>query len=211
MKINDALTKHLPTKLAEAFKSARPDPADFLAGVNFQYENKTWNIRVFLNEEKGLFVRTHSLTDIFADYYLGANPKKDSAEAEGVYKKKYKHFEPNSSGDGTWPLHKKSAHFPFKPYHILTKGTFISVAGTETPKSISRAVNYAKDFFESCPELIPEVAPDLPPVTSKPKSTEESSSFPYGMIFKAIMSLAALFLLYKVVGFTSSFWQESKT
>lgn len=68
-----------------------------------------------------------------------------------------------------------------------------------------------RKFFASCPQLIPEsdAKPIEVPVTTT-ITPEENSSFPYGMIFKAIMGLVALFLLYKVVGLTNSFWQESR-
>ena len=89
MHIDDALQKHLPTKLAETFKSAVSDRSVFLQGVNYEYEGKTWNIRLAVDEEKGLFIRTNSLQALFGDYYFGKIMKSpDGKHQVELYQKK---------------------------------------------------------------------------------------------------------------------------
>lgn len=214
MHIDDALQKHLPTKLAETFKSAVSDRSVFLQGVNYEYEGKTWNIRLAVDEEKGLFIRTNSLQALFGDYYTGQIRKSpDGKHQVEIYQKKLQYMDRSKSGSGsdgkgTWPIKYKHDFFEDKTYEILTKGT--KVSDVKAPKTITTIVDYVKDFFTSCPDLLPEASPELPNVTVAPSTpTEGTSSSKSHLIFKVIIGLAAVYLLYKVAGYVSSIWKES--
>lgn len=208
MHIDEALKKHLPKNYADFFNKAVEDRTVFLNGVNYQHNGKVWNVRLAMDGNKKLFIRLHTDNTIYGEYW--------EKREHGVFSKAVTQgLNPENSESS---ITTDESLFPFKhldklefsdfQFNIIQKEQQVD---TKAPNVTFRIDETVRQFFASCPQLIPEsdAKPlDIPVTTTAP--SEENYFFPLGMIFKAIMSLAALYLVYKVVGFTNRFWQEAK-
>jgi hypothetical protein len=88
-------------------------------------------------------------------------------------------------------------------------------AEQEFPKITQKFHDKISPFFSSCPELLLQVVSSSTPQTTfisipQATTTDKNTSFPYNMVFKAIIGLTTLYLIYKVAHYASNFWQESK-
>ncbi|WP_420421811.1 hypothetical protein [Simkania sp.] len=201
MHIDEALKTHLPKQYAEIFTNAVEDRAVFLDGVNYEHEGKVWNVRVAMNEDKGLFIRFHHEGSVSGEYWESL-PKGLSEKSVSQYSK-----ERATTGSSSYLPEAKEGLSPDSTYQVINKDHATDKA---TPKVLFKIDNSVIDFFKTCPQLTPEFIDLTPLPTSISREPTKKDSNLFNKVLLIFLGVVAAYVMYRVATLAVSYWQESK-